>query len=114
MPAGSAAALADAPTRVRPRASEPRRVTVAGRPATRQLRALTRLRFVGCFAVFLHHCVDFTPELGHAHGLGRLLWEGWSGVSFFFVLSGFILAYSYGERLHALRPGAKRSFYVAR
>jgi peptidoglycan/LPS O-acetylase OafA/YrhL len=80
-----------------------------------QLRALTSFRFFACLAVFLHHCVDFTAS-GHAKhtGINRFLWEGWSGVSFFFVLSGFILAYNYSDRLTNTSRPALRTFYVSR
>ncbi len=81
-----------------------------------QLRALTSFRFFACLAVFLHHCVDFSAAPGRAQhtGLNRLLWEGWSGVSFFFVLSGFILAYNYADRLTSTSRPALRTFYVSR
>ncbi len=81
-----------------------------------QLRALTSFRFFACLAVFLHHCVDFTTSGPHSHdsGLNRLFWEGWSGVSFFFVLSGFILAYNYADRLTNTERPALRGFYVSR
>jgi peptidoglycan/LPS O-acetylase OafA/YrhL len=93
----------------------PARVTVPGDVVRPQLRALTTLRFFACFAVFLHHCVDFTSIPGASRSrFAAFLWEGWSGVSFFFVLSGFILAFTYGDRLAVAAPGAVRSFYVAR
>ena len=44
----------------------------------------------------------------------RLLAEGARGVSFFFVLSGFILAYNYAERLTTIGRTAARRFYVSR
>jgi peptidoglycan/LPS O-acetylase OafA/YrhL len=110
------AALAPPPPRALARERPGGPVVATRRPAQAQLRALTSLRFVACFAVFLHHCVDFTagPHAGPRSGLTRLLWEGWSGVSFFFVLSGFILAYTYGDRLTAQGRIPLRAFYAAR
>lgn len=58
-----------------------------------QLRSVTGLRFVAAFAVFYSHIQDFLfPEV-------RRLALGASAVSFFFVLSGFILTYVYSDRL---------------
>jgi peptidoglycan/LPS O-acetylase OafA/YrhL len=48
------------------------------------LKSLTSLRFFGALAVFI----------AHTGALGRLSDAGRSGVSFFFVLSGFVLAWS--------------------
>ena len=64
---------------------QPRRV--------KHLKALTGLRFVAALAVFVHH------TRGH-FGLPKSVFPlGAAGVSFFFVLSGFILTYVYYDRL---------------
>jgi peptidoglycan/LPS O-acetylase OafA/YrhL len=86
------------------------------RPSPPELRVLTSFRFFACLAVFLHHCVDFTtsPGDGPRSGLIRLFWEGWSGVAFFFILSGFILAYNYAGRLDGSGGTWRRGFYVSR
>lgn len=57
------------------------------------LHALTGLRFLAAFAVFMHHVSGrFGIET-------ERMWLGALGVSFFFVLSGFILTYVYTGKL---------------
>jgi len=56
-----------------------------------KLDSLTSLRFVAAMMVVMHHGYDFMGISFDFHsGLGR-------AVSFFFVLSGFVLAYAYPE-----------------
>ncbi len=55
-----------------------------------KLDTLTGLRFFAAIAILIHHLRGF--------GLPKEVLEGWAldnGVAFFFVLSGFILAYVY-------------------
>ncbi|MEU5082058.1 MULTISPECIES: acyltransferase family protein [Streptomyces] len=75
---------------------------------TRQkLPSLTGLRFyaaalVFCFHTSLTKMVDPFADRDFADGYGLLFGKaGWAGVSFFFILSGFVLAWSArpGERL---------------
>jgi peptidoglycan/LPS O-acetylase OafA/YrhL len=72
------------------------------------LDALTSLRFVAALLVFSWHCVP-TRRISVTFSFGYL------GVAFFFLLSGFILTYTYhsefGERLRWERI---RAFYAAR
>jgi peptidoglycan/LPS O-acetylase OafA/YrhL len=82
-------------------------------PAPR-LDALTGLRFVAALGVALAHL----PHL-HFHssvsGVGRrFLTEGGIGVPFFFVLSGFVLAYAYHQRLADPNRAALKEYYVSR
>jgi peptidoglycan/LPS O-acetylase OafA/YrhL len=52
---------------------------------------LTTLRFPAAFAIVLFHFLAYTP-------CPRWVWEGFdAGVSFFYVLSGFILYYNYAD-----------------
>ena len=52
---------------------------------------LTTLRFPAAFAIVLFHFLVYTP-------CPRWVWEGFNaGVSFFYVLSGFILYYNYAD-----------------
>src|SRR5687768_815860 len=72
-----------------------------------RLHALTSLRFIAAAMIVYRHLLPYT---GPAAG-----WTGtfpWSqGVSFFFVLSGFILAYNYRA---FETPEAVVRFWVAR
>jgi peptidoglycan/LPS O-acetylase OafA/YrhL len=77
-----------------------------------QLHALTSLRFFAALLVVLFHFGG--PLLGHAPKLvANVVAAGYVGVSFFFVLSGFVLAYAY-VRLDRSDVGALRAFYAAR
>jgi peptidoglycan/LPS O-acetylase OafA/YrhL len=72
------------------------------------LHALTSLRFVAALLVFSWHCVP-TRAVSVTFSFGYI------GVAFFFLLSGFILTYTYHEAFRErLRPEAIRAFYVAR
>jgi peptidoglycan/LPS O-acetylase OafA/YrhL len=66
------------------------------------LHALTSFRFLAAVAVFFHHVHAFKFN------------EGYCGVSFFYVLSGFILAYNYRFKFARFRPGDAWDFYAAR
>jgi peptidoglycan/LPS O-acetylase OafA/YrhL len=72
------------------------------------LGALTSLRFFAALLVFSWHCVP-TRQISATFSLGYI------GVGFFFLLSGFILTYSYRAAFaNGLRAEAMRAFYVAR
>lgn len=73
-----------------------------------ELKALTGLRFFAALAVLAFHFATHggagLPEI-----VRTIMGRGDTGVNFFFVLSGVVLAYSY-----ASRNTDKRSFWVAR
>jgi peptidoglycan/LPS O-acetylase OafA/YrhL len=71
---------------------------------------LTSVRFLAASHVVLYHFVSLS---GLPWFVAGIVGSGYTGVSFFFVLSGFVLAYNY------LRPGSavgfdKTKFWVAR
>ena len=83
----------DEPAVVRPAPS--------GDPAARRPRldSLTGLRWWAAFAVFLHHMSNLAPM-----PIEGVLRYGAYGVTFFFVLSGFVLTWS-------ARPGTPASTF---
>ena len=70
-----------------------------------ELKPLTALRFVAALLVFVYH-VPFAQPFAHDHALGQ------AGVGFFFLLSGFILTYTYSGALST--QASVMRFYVAR
>jgi peptidoglycan/LPS O-acetylase OafA/YrhL len=72
------------------------RTAPAGRT---RLPSLTGLRFWAALVVVLYH---LSRQSGRLPGVSDLVWYGRDGVTFFFVLSGFVLAWSYdGKRVPA-------------
>lgn len=62
-----------------------------------RLEQLTGLRFLAAVVVFLGHC---SWENSNAT-MQTIFSNGYVGVSFFFVLSGFVLSFSYKEKMNA-------------
>ena len=78
----------------------------------RHLRALTGVRFFAAAHVVVYHYGRGLLRLPAA--IGRILDHGFAGVTLFFVLSGFILAYNHAaEPAPGLRASA-RAFWAAR
>lgn len=72
------------------------------------IRPLTSLRFIFALMVFAAHCYVIDPYFSHF-----LYKEGFVGVSFFFVLSGFIIAYNYQQKIEQ-KEVSRREFWIAR
>jgi peptidoglycan/LPS O-acetylase OafA/YrhL len=76
---------------------------------------LTAFRFFAAFAVFCRHVHPWLqdgtdlPSVVHS-----FMTDGFSGVTFFFVLSGFILTYNYRTAFAQLSGPSVWSFYAAR
>jgi len=82
--------------------------------AKSRLDALAGLRLVAAIVVAIAHlpAVSRDPALGRV--AVRFLSEGLYGLTFFFVLSGFVLAYGYHERLAQPTRAGLKSYYLAR
>lgn len=86
-----------------------RAVSVRGKP---NLNALTGLRFFAALSVVIYHFAR--PALtGWPAPVQNLAGSGYTAVSLFFLLSGFLLSYSYLNAQGELR-GTRRSFYASR
>lgn len=72
------------------------------------IKPLTSLRLIFALLVFAAHC--YTIDSHFAHFLYK---EGYVGVEFFFVLSGFVIAYNYQEKFEQ-KSITKRDFWIAR
>jgi peptidoglycan/LPS O-acetylase OafA/YrhL len=93
-----------------PAAQSPK-TQVASRPK-RELTALTGLRFFAAFSVVIYHfCEPLVATWPKP--FTNLASSGYVAVSLFFLLSGFVLSYSYLGREGKLR-GTRRGFWVAR
>ena len=78
-----------------------------GSKASGRLDALTGLRFLAAACIVVHHsrgCFGFPAEYGFRFAFDQ-------AVTFFFLLSGFILAYNYPD---LSRPGDWGRFWLAR
>jgi peptidoglycan/LPS O-acetylase OafA/YrhL len=85
----------------------------AAPPQAGTIPQLTALRFFAAFVVLLSH-LDFlesnaSPVVGATYTL--FLHQGFCGVSFFYVLSGFIISHAYRDRLATGRIGAGTYLY---
>ena len=79
------------------------------------IKPLTSLRFFFALMVFSHH-IGFVLD-GESDSLKWLytnvFFEGFIGVNFFFILSGFVLAYNYQDKFVG-NSISKRNFFIAR
>lgn len=70
---------------------------------TSKITQLTSLRYIAALMVFVSH-LNWDNSSVHVQSIFE---QGYLGVSFFFVLSGFVLSYSYGEKLRNGLVGSK-------
>ena len=78
----------------------------------KHLKPLTSLRFFAAFIVVLCH-VRYTHQAQMQPWFWNFSLNGFVGVNLFFVLSGFVIAYNYGEKFLAKTTTYKK-FMIAR
>jgi peptidoglycan/LPS O-acetylase OafA/YrhL len=84
---------------------------IASIHSDRRLPALTGLRILAAIAVYFNH---IGPPAGSPKALYCFLYAGYCGVTIFFVLSGFVLAYNYFEGMRHASLVSTYDFLVAR
>ncbi|KMQ68231.1 hypothetical protein ACM39_10330 [Chryseobacterium sp. FH2] len=77
------------------------------------IKPLTSLRFFFAFFVFLSHLSYLKQDENYKGIFEGIFSEGFLGVSFFFILSGFILALNYRDKF-VNKTITLRKFYIAR
>lgn len=77
------------------------------------IKPLTSLRFIFALTVFLSHMATKDSNLLYMSIQRRFFSEGYIGVSFFFILSGFILSLNYKDKINEKRISLK-DFWIAR
>jgi peptidoglycan/LPS O-acetylase OafA/YrhL len=79
----------------------------------RQLKALTGIRFLAAIYVVIYHTKMGPTLVEHGHiAAGHFFMSGYLAVAMFFLLSGFILSYTYAGQID--EPGSYRRFWEAR
>lgn len=75
------------------------------------IKPLTSLRFFFALCVFVSHLSFLKGSEYYANIFETIFDEGFLGVSFFFILSGFILAYNYEDKILEKKNHQKRILY---
>lgn len=79
----------------------------------RNIESLTGLRFIAAMAVYLFHFgAGFLERVGAPTPFVNILKNGYFGVSIFFILSGFILYYTYQSSVSSFK--SYKDFMLAR
>lgn len=78
------------------------------------IKPLTSFRFIAALAVFGSHLFILQSFEQTKWLFDRILYEGYLGVTFFFILSGFILTYNYYDKIKSLDKSMIKKFYKAR
>lgn len=79
------------------------------------INSLTSLRFFFALAVFFSHLTFVKTDLQWYNWLkNKVFFEGYLGVGFFFILSGFVLALNYQNKINKPHEFSLKNFYINR
>lgn len=78
------------------------------------IKPLTSFRFFAALAVFVSHLAYLSNFNETEWIFEKFFYEGYLGVTFFFILSGFILTYNYYEKFNEINIEKIKVFYKAR
>ncbi|MFJ7736388.1 acyltransferase family protein [Lysinibacillus sp. NPDC097287] len=78
------------------------------------INTLTSLRFFAALAVFFSHLAILTTFDETKWLFERILYQGYLGVTFFFVLSGFILTFNYFDKFKTISKAKLKTFLINR
>lgn len=79
------------------------------------INSLTSLRFFFALAVFFSHLTFVETDLQWYNWLkNKVFFEGYLGVGFFFILSGFVLALNYQNKINKPHEFSLKNFYINR
>jgi peptidoglycan/LPS O-acetylase OafA/YrhL len=93
-----------------PRGAEPAIPAAIHTGREARLESLTGVRFFAALAVVLnHYSIPGAPAW-----VNRITNSGYNGVTIFFVLSGFVIAYNYFDQFRIFSPRVCWNFFVAR
>lgn len=77
---------------------------------TKEILPLTSLRFFAALYVFLFHFQRYQPLAGGSVAITKIIDHGAIGMSLFFILSGFVLAYHFNDGIKNIRSYAFMRF----
>lgn len=80
------------------------------------IKPLTSLRFFLAAYIFIFHSrtINFKGSGISAYINNVIMDGGYCGVTFFFMLSGFVIAYAYHDRLNTIEYSQMKKFFISR
>lgn len=78
------------------------------------IKSLQSFRFFAIIMVFFSHLLFMQDSSTYSYIFNRFLYDGYSGVTFFIILSGFVISYSYYNKINDYSVKNSISFVIRR